>query len=187
MFSPGFIRKPCFAQSEDPLGFLFYFIIIIILQLQASFLVYSLRWGFSMPYSLDWWSLAVVVDLPEHHQAASLKIVLDVPNVHQFRMTEASVQQKECLVFPRSVPQSCLWLLEAVPSTSLLVDFSDVHRQTPINHTWSLENCWTCSLIQLPTVSSVTPSSISLQINTRAGRVEALGCVALLCRLSPGS
>lgn len=35
-----------------------------------------------------------MVDLPELHQAVSFKIVLVVPNVHQFRMMEASVQQK---------------------------------------------------------------------------------------------
>lgn len=101
----------------------------------------------------DWWSPAVAVDLPELHQAASLKIVLVVRNVHQFRMMEALMQQKECLVSPRSVPQSCLWFLEVVPLTPLLVDFSDMHRLTPINHTWYYGNCWTCSWIHLLTVS----------------------------------
>lgn len=126
----------------------------------------------------------VTVDLLELHQTDNLKIVPVVPNIHQFRMIEVSVQQKECIVLPRSVPQSCLWLLEAVPLTSLLVDFSVVHGDS--NQSYLIS--WKFLDLFIDTsVSSVIPSFTSLQINPRARRVEVVGCVALLCRLSPGS
>lgn len=174
IFNLGFIREPCFAQSKDSV-----FIYFCTIPSKLS-CVCSLRRSFCLTYSSDWWSNGVIVDLPEHHQAASLKIVLVVPNIHQFRMMEPSMQQKECSVFLRSVPQSCPWLLEAAPLTSLLVDFSDTHRRTLINHTWSLENCFTWSLIPLLTVSSVIPSSTSVADQYTL-------CVALVCRLSLGS